>query len=95
VRKTWHTSLSWEQVSAACPQPNEMRDKLDKSHKVTVVSDSENFNFMPSNPWVGVKWRERKQVEFPVRTYLERKGINFNSNGVKPRPSRKKPAGTE
>jgi sulfide:quinone oxidoreductase len=65
------------------PAAYEMRDKLDKIHEVTVVSDSENFNFMPSNPWVGVKWRERKQVEFPVRTYLERKGINFNSNGVK------------
>jgi len=30
-----------------------------------------------------VKWRERKQIEFPVRTYLERKGIDFISTGVK------------
>ncbi len=65
------------------PAAYEMRDKLDKKHKVTVISNSENFNFMPSNPWVAVKWRERKQVEFPVRSYLERKGINFISSGVK------------
>ena len=65
------------------PAAYEMRDKLDKSHKVTVVSNSENFHFVPSNPWVAVKWRERKQIEFPARAYLERKGIDFISTGVK------------
>jgi len=65
------------------PAAYEMRDKLDKSHRVTVISDSENFHFTPSNPWVGVKWRDRKQIEFPARTYLERKGIDFISTGVK------------
>ena len=65
------------------PAAYEMRDKLDKKHKVTVISDSENFQFVPSNPWVAVKWRERAQVELPVRKYLERKGIEFISTGVK------------
>ena len=65
------------------PAAYEMRDKVDKKHKVTVVSDSENFQFVPSNPWVAVKWRERAQVEMPVRKYLERKGIEFISTGVK------------
>ena len=64
------------------PAAYEMREKLDSKHKVTVVSNSENFHFVPSNPWVGVKWRERKQIEFPVRSYLERKGIEFISTGV-------------
>ena len=61
----------------------EMREKIGKGDKVTVISDRENFQFTPSNPWMGVKWRERKDIEFPVRTYLERKGINFISTGVK------------
>src|SRR3989338_3530713 len=65
------------------PAAYEMRDKLDKSHRVTVISDSENFHFTPSNPWVGVKWRDRKQTEFPARTYLERTGIDFFSTGPK------------
>jgi len=65
------------------PAAYEMRDKVDKKHKVTVVSDNENFQFVPSNPWVAVKWRERAQVELPVRKYLERKGIEFISTGVK------------
>ena len=65
------------------PAAYEMREKLDKKHKVTIVSDRETFQFTPSNPWAAVKWRERKHVEFPMRSYLERKGINFNSSGVK------------
>jgi len=65
------------------PAAYEMRTKLDKQHKVTVVSDRETFQFTPSNPWAAVKWRERKHVEFPMRSYLERKGIDFVSTGVK------------
>jgi len=65
------------------PAAYEMREKLGKGDKVTVISDRENFQFTPSNPWMGVKWRNRKDIEFPVRTYLERKGISFISSGVK------------
>jgi sulfide:quinone oxidoreductase len=65
------------------PAAYEMQDKIGKGDKVTVISDRENFQFTPSNPWMGVKWRNRKDIEFPVRTYLERKGISFISTGVK------------
>src|SRR5574340_1373654 len=65
------------------PAAYEMQEKIRSGDKVTLVSTSENFQFTPSNPWMGVKWRERKDTEFPVRTYLERKGINFISVGVK------------
>jgi sulfide:quinone oxidoreductase len=65
------------------PMAYEMQEKIRKGDKVTVISNSENFHFVPSNPWVGVKWRDREDIEFPVRPYLERKGINFISVGVK------------
>ncbi|OIO79552.1 MAG: pyridine nucleotide-disulfide oxidoreductase [Gallionellaceae bacterium CG1_02_56_997] len=65
------------------PMAYEMQEKISKADKVTVISDSENFHFVPSNPWVGVKWRDREDIEFGVRPYLERKGINFISTGVK------------
>jgi sulfide:quinone oxidoreductase len=65
------------------PAAYEMQEKIRKGDKVTVISDRENFQFTPSNPWMGVKWRARKDIEFPVRTYLERKGIDFISTGVK------------
>jgi sulfide:quinone oxidoreductase len=65
------------------PAAYEMQEKIRSSDKVTLISNSESFQFTPSNPWMGVKWRERKDTEIPVRTYLERKGINFISTGVK------------
>ena len=65
------------------PAAYEMQEKIGKGDKVTVISDRETFQFTPSNPWAGVKWRERKQIEFPVHTYLERKGISFIPTGVK------------
>jgi len=65
------------------PMAYEMQEKIRKGDKVTVISNSENFHFVPSNPWVGVKWRDREDIEFPIRPYLERKGIDFISVGVK------------
>ncbi len=65
------------------PLAYEMQEKIRKGDKVTVISNSENFHFVPSNPWVGVKWRGREDIEFPARPYLERKGIDFISVGVK------------
>lgn len=65
------------------PAAYEMRDRLGAAHPVTVISNDEFFHFVPSNPWVAVKWRERKQIEFPIRSYLERKGIAFISTGVR------------
>lgn len=33
------------------------------------------FQFVPSNPWLEVGWRERDAITFPIRPHLERKGI--------------------
>ena len=65
------------------PAAYEMQEKIRKADKVTVISDRETFQFTPSNPWMGVKWRDRKDIEFPLRSYLERKDIGFISTGVK------------
>jgi sulfide:quinone oxidoreductase len=65
------------------PMAYEMQEKIRKEDKVTVISNSDSFQFVPSNPWVGVKWRSREDITFPIRPYLERKGINFISVGAK------------
>jgi len=64
------------------PAAYEMRDALGKEHQVTVVNASETFQFVPSNPWVGVGWRKRSDITFPIRPYLERKGIKFIAESV-------------
>jgi sulfide:quinone oxidoreductase len=59
------------------PAAYEMRDKLDKSHRVTVVNAVDYFQFVPSNPWLAVGWRDREAITFPLRPYLAKKGIDF------------------
>lgn len=65
------------------PMAYEMQEKIRKGDRVTVISNSESFHFVPSNPWVAVNWRVRDDIAFPIRPYLERKGIDFISAGAK------------
>ena len=64
------------------PAAYEIKHTLGNGHQVTVVNESENFQFVPSNPWVGVGWRKRKDICFPIRPHLARKGINFIAGRV-------------
>lgn len=64
------------------PCAYEMRDALGKEHLVTMVSENETFDFTPSNPWVAVGWRQRKDISFEMRPYLEKRGINFIAHRV-------------
>lgn len=64
------------------PAAYEMREELGKEHQVTMVNASEHFQFVPSNPWVGVGWRTRKDITFEIRPCLERKGIDFVAQTV-------------
>ena len=59
------------------PAAYELRDELGTEHEVTVVNEREYFQFVPSNPWVAVGWRDRAGITFDIRPHLERKGINF------------------
>ena len=59
------------------PAAYEIRALLDKNHTVTVISNVESFHFVPSNPWVAVWWRTRKDISFALGPVLEKKGIEF------------------
>jgi sulfide:quinone oxidoreductase len=59
------------------PCAYELREELGKEHEVTVVNQYDYFQFVPSNPWVAVGWRDRAGVTFDIRPHVERKGINF------------------
>ncbi len=64
------------------PCAYEMRDALGKEHIITMISENETFDFTPSNPWVAVGWRTRKDISFPIKSYLEKRGINFIAHRV-------------
>ena len=64
------------------PLAYEMKAKLRRGDRITVVSNSPNFHFVPSNPWVAVNWRKRDAIEFPVAPYLAKRGIAFSAAGA-------------
>jgi sulfide:quinone oxidoreductase len=64
------------------PAAYELREMLPKEHKVTVINSVEYFQFVPSNPWLAVGWRQRAEITLPIKPYLERKGIGFIAQPV-------------
>jgi sulfide:quinone oxidoreductase len=65
------------------PMAYEMRRKARKEDRITVVSNVDYFQFVPSNPWVAVNWRKRDDIAFPIAPYLEKKDIAFVPAGAK------------
>ncbi len=64
------------------PAAYEMKALVGDKHEVTVINERPYFQFTPSNPWVAVGWRDRKSITFDIRTYLEKKKINFIAKRV-------------
>lgn len=54
-----------------------LRKWLGKDHSVVVVSPSANYNWIPSNIWVGVGLLKPHQVMFPLAPIYRRAGIEF------------------
>ena len=51
--------------------------------EVMTVSDSETYSFVPSNPWVAVRWREPEAIQVHLPPVFARKKIGFTSVGAK------------
>ncbi|MFZ1381291.1 MAG: FAD-dependent oxidoreductase [Scrofimicrobium sp.] len=54
-----------------------LRRMLGTEHKVTVVTPNKNYNWIPSNIWVGVGTMAQKKVIFPLAPIYEKQGINL------------------
>jgi sulfide:quinone oxidoreductase len=50
---------------------------LDATHEVVVVSPNADWNWIPSNIWVGVGRMTARQVTFPLAPVYAKKGIDF------------------
>ncbi len=68
-----------------------LRRRLPHGHSVTVISPDSEWNWIPSNIWVGVGAMERRQVVFPLAPLYRRIGINF----IQGRATRLFPEGSE
>ncbi|MFZ0530440.1 MAG: FAD/NAD(P)-binding oxidoreductase [Propionicimonas sp.] len=54
-----------------------LRRLLGREHTITVVSPNSQWNWIPSNIWVGVGEMGKKDVVFPLAPVYRRKGIGF------------------
>lgn len=55
----------------------ELKRLLGSAAEITLLSDTDNFVFIPSLPWVAMGWRTAKDITLSVREILSPKGINF------------------
>ena len=60
----------------------EIRAALGDRAEITVVSESDRFHFVPSNPWVAVHWRKRKAIEVELPPVFRKRGVAFTSVGA-------------
>jgi len=60
----------------------EMKKAVGEKHQVTVINERDRFQFIPSNPWLAVGWRESKDISFEIKPYLAKKDIGFIAQRV-------------
>ena len=63
-------------------QAYELKKELSGDHDVVLVSDSNRFEFTPSNPWVAVGWRTEKKTTLELPSLMLKHGIEFHGQGV-------------
>ena len=51
--------------------------------ELLLLSDSSAFSFVPSNPWVAVRWREAEAIQVELAPVMARRGIGFSTIGAK------------
>jgi sulfide:quinone oxidoreductase len=59
-----------------------LRRKLSKEHEVLVVSPNRNYQWVPSNIWVGIGRMKTKDVSFPLEPIYKKEGIGFKQAKV-------------
>lgn len=60
-----------------------LRERLKHRADVFALSDSDTYTFVPSNPWVAVRWREVKDIQVELPPVFAKQGIGFSSAGAK------------
>ncbi len=65
------------------PAAFELRERLGAEADISVVSETDFFQFVPSNPWVAVNWRKPSDVKVHLPDVFGKLGIAFNASGAK------------
>ena len=59
-----------------------LRRKLDHSHEVVVVSPNSNYQWVPSNIWVGIGRMKPESLLFPLAPVYQKKNIQYEQAKV-------------
>jgi len=60
----------------------EMRAQMRPEDKLSVVTKDRIYHFVPSNPWVAVKWRTREALEVDLAPIFAKRDIAFKPSPV-------------
>src|SRR5512140_1646514 len=60
----------------------EMKKKVGKAHRVTLIGSNPYFEFTPSNPWIAVGWRKPEQTRVDLAAPLADKNVEWIDNMV-------------
>lgn len=60
----------------------ELRGRFRNRASIMVVGNSEDYWFVPSNPWVAVGWREPDAIRVHLPPVMKRHGIGFTAVGA-------------
>jgi sulfide:quinone oxidoreductase len=55
----------------------ELQKRLGSAHTITLLSNSSQFVFIPSLPWVAMGWQDAARITFGIEQALGKQGIRF------------------
>ncbi len=61
----------------------ELIPQLWRGDKLTVIGQGPRYHFVPSNPWVAIGWRARRDIEVDLEKVMRRKGIRYLPQGAR------------
>jgi sulfide:quinone oxidoreductase len=61
----------------------EMKAKLRREDRLTVINLGSSYSFVPSNPWVAVGWRQPADITVDFGPILKQRGIELRPEGAK------------
>ena len=61
----------------------EMKARMRRDDRLTVVNHGATYSFVPSNPWVAVGWRQAEDIAIDLAPVLKSRGIALRPEGAK------------
>ncbi len=61
----------------------ELLPQLRREDRVTLIGEGRSYHFVPSNPWVAVGWRARRDIEIDLAPVMAKRNVRLIDQGAK------------